>query len=75
MKIIIPELGEGIEKVKIVFWHAEVGDAVNKDDDLLEVTTDKASFNIPAEIAGRLVEKKFDTGDEVKVGDIIGVIR
>ena len=57
------------------FWYIDVGEAVEKDkDDLLEMITDKATFNIPCTVGGTVVELRADEGDTVKVGDVICVI-
>ncbi len=73
-RVILPELGEGIEKATISYWHFEVGQQVNEGDDLVEMATDKAVFNVPAPAAGILKEKFFQDGEEVKVGDTLAEI-
>ena len=66
--IVLPELGEGISKATIAFWHCSVGDYVKKDDDIVEVVTDKATFNIPAEVEGTIEEIYVQIGQEAAVG-------
>lgn len=72
--IVLQELGEGIEKATIACWHKNVGEEVAADEDVVEVVTDKASFNIPSIDKGTIREIKFKEGEEAKVGDTLAVI-
>jgi pyruvate/2-oxoglutarate dehydrogenase complex dihydrolipoamide acyltransferase (E2) component len=73
-KIILPELGEGVKKATVACWHAKVGDQVTKGDEILEVVTDKATFNIEAPASGRLKSILVEDGKESPVGEVLGVI-
>lgn len=73
-KVILPELGEGIEKATISYWYFKVGDKVAEKDDLVEITTDKATFNLPSPSTGTLSEIMFHEGDNVNIGDTLAVI-
>ena len=53
-QVILPELGEGIEGATVTFWYFKEGDAVKEKDDLVELATDKATFNLPSPCAGTL---------------------
>ena len=70
----IPELSEGVTNATISMWHYSVGDSIKRDDDLVELVTDKATFNLPAPAAGKVAKLMFTEGDTVKTGDIIAVI-
>ena len=70
----LPELGEEIEKAIVSFWYFKIGDPVEKDDDLVELATDKATFNVPAGESGCLKEICVKEGSEVKIGDVLAVI-
>jgi pyruvate/2-oxoglutarate dehydrogenase complex dihydrolipoamide acyltransferase (E2) component len=72
--VVLPELGEGIESAVVACWHCKEGDAVLKDDDLLEVVTDKATFNIPTEFSGKVKEIFAVEGKQVKIGETLAVI-
>jgi len=72
--VILPELGEGIEKATVACWHVSVGDKVSKDDDIVELVTDKATFNVSAGTLGTIKEVRFNQGDEAKIGEILAVI-
>lgn len=58
----------------VSYWHVEEGDKVKEGDDLVEMTTDKAAFNVPCPISGILAEILAEEGDLVKVGEVLGVI-
>ena len=71
--IILPELGEGITKATVACWHVRPGDSVTAGQDVVEVVTDKASFNVEAPAAGRL-RVLVPEGKDGKVGAALGVI-
>ena len=73
-EIILPELGEGITKARIAFWHVKVGDSLQKDQEVCEAVTDKASFVIEAPAAGKLKSICVDGGQEGLVGGVLGII-
>lgn len=70
-KITLPELGEGIEEAVVSFWYFSEGDAVDKDADIVELATDKATFNVPAPESGVIKKILFREGETVKVGDVL----
>ena len=70
-KILLPELGEGIEEATVSYWHFSEGDSVNKDDDIAELVTDKATFNIPSPTSGIIKKILHPVGDAVKIGDAL----
>jgi len=74
VNVVLPELGEGIDKAVISYWYFGKGDKVIEKDDLLEVSTDKATFNIPSPCAGVLQEIFFHEGDSVNIGEVLAVI-
>ena len=74
MKVTLPELGEGIDKATITYWHFEVGDSVQTNDDLVEVATDKATFNVPSPCSGILTEVTAPEGETIHVGEVMAVI-
>lgn len=72
--VVVPELGEGIMTASISFWFYKTGDPVKEKDDLVEMTTDKAAFNLPSPATGTLTQILFKEGQQVAVGDVIAVI-
>ena len=73
-KVNLPELGEGIEKATVSYWYFKVGDKVAEKQDLVELTTDKATFNLPSPCLGTLKAIIKEEGSEVKVGETLGII-
>lgn len=74
---VLPSLGDeedAVQTATIAFWLAEVGANLQEGDDLVELTTDKAAFVVPAPAAGRLVERRVGEGDAVRVGDVLGIL-
>ncbi|MBM3253143.1 MAG: biotin/lipoyl-binding protein [Candidatus Omnitrophica bacterium] len=74
IKVVLPELGSEVNEATISYWHFEEGNKVNKDEDLVEMVTDKATFNIPVPCSGTLSKIYFEEGDTVKVGEVIAII-
>lgn len=74
-QVVLPQLGEGIEKAMVAFWHCKVGDQVYKDSDLVELVTDKAVFNVTADFDGVIKEVLIPVGQEAKIGQILAVIK
>lgn len=72
--IILPELGEGITKATVAFWHSKVGDFLQEGDDVVELETDKATFNVPASTPGVLKKIFFKKGQEVRIGEALAVL-
>jgi pyruvate/2-oxoglutarate dehydrogenase complex dihydrolipoamide acyltransferase (E2) component len=72
--IILPELAEGVDKAVVSFWHKDIGESISKGEDLVEMLTDKATFNVPATVTGKLVSVNAEEGQEVKVGDILASV-
>ena len=73
-EIKVPGFGESIQEVQVANWLKEVGDWVNKDDDLVELESEKASQNLPSDFEGVLTEIKVGNGEFAAVGDLLGII-
>jgi pyruvate/2-oxoglutarate dehydrogenase complex dihydrolipoamide acyltransferase (E2) component len=67
----LPELGEGVYEAEVVRWLVKPGDVVKRAQVLLEVLTDKATMEVPAPFAGTIETLKAESGQQVKIGDII----
>ncbi len=71
----LPDLGEDAGDEAIVsFWYAEVGEPVKEKDGVVEMRTDKATFDVPCPVSGKLVEVRARDNDKVKVGGVLGII-
>lgn len=74
VKVYLPDLGENVEKATVSYWYFEEGAAVTEGQDIVEVVTDKATFNVPAPITGTLVEIAAHEGDNIVPGETLGII-
>lgn len=70
----LPELAAGVAKATVSYWHRQKGDAVSQGDDLVEMVTDKATFNVPSPATGRVLEIAAPEGAEVAVGGLLAKI-
>ena len=70
----LPQLGESIEEGVITSWLVEVGDTVEVDQPLVEISTDKVDTEIPSPVAGTVQELRAEVDDTVEVGQVIAVI-
>ncbi|MCD5401193.1 biotin/lipoyl-binding protein [candidate division NPL-UPA2 bacterium] len=70
----LPELGEEVKEATVSYWLHEEGDEVKEGEDLVEMTTDKATFNVPVPTSGILKEISVEEGETVKVGQKLAVI-
>jgi len=72
VEVKLPPLGENAgEEARVSFWYVEPGEHVQKDDDLVQMITDKATFDIPSPVEGRVVELVADEDEEIKVGQVL----
>ena len=72
--VTLPSMGESINEATLTSWLKEVGDKIEIDESIVEVSTDKVDSDVPSDVAGTLVEKKFNVNDVIKVGEVIAVI-
>ncbi|MBD0322153.1 MAG: 2-oxoglutarate dehydrogenase, E2 component, dihydrolipoamide succinyltransferase [Aldersonia sp.] len=72
--VTMPELGESVTEGTVTRWLKSVGDEVEVDEPLLEVSTDKVDTEIPSPVAGTLLEIKAEEDDVVSVGGQLAVI-
>ncbi len=68
---LVPELGENVEAGDVVRIMVKPGDALAKDQPVLELETDKATIEVPSSVAGVIKEIKVKQGDKVKVGQVV----
>lgn len=70
----MPRMGESITEAAIITWFKNVGDAVEIDEPLLEVATDKVDSEIASPVSGVVSQLLFKANDVVKIGDVIATI-
>ncbi|MGG9999040.1 2-oxoglutarate dehydrogenase complex dihydrolipoyllysine-residue succinyltransferase [Pseudovibrio ascidiaceicola] len=73
-EIRVPTLGESVTEATIAQWFKKPGDAVNADEPLVELETDKVTVEVPAPVAGKLDSIDVKEGDTVEVGALLGSI-
>src|SRR5256885_3897646 len=73
-EVVMPQMGESIAEGTITKWFKKVGDRVERDEPLFEISTDKVDAEIPSPAAGVLTEIKFKEGDTVEVNKVIAVL-
>ena len=74
LKIILPKLGESILHATVIQWFKKVGDLVELDEPLLEVSTDKVNSEIPSPYAGRIEAILVAAGQEAEVGQCLATL-
>ena len=73
-QVMMPQMGESIAEGTIVRWIKKVGDPIDKDEPLFEISTDKVDAEIPSPGAGVLLEIKVKEGETVPVNSVVAVI-
>jgi pyruvate dehydrogenase E2 component (dihydrolipoamide acetyltransferase) len=72
--VIMPQMGESIVEGTITKWLKKVGDSVDKDEPLFEISTDKVDAEVPSPLAGVLAEIKFPEGTTVGINTVVAVL-
>jgi pyruvate dehydrogenase E2 component (dihydrolipoamide acetyltransferase) len=72
--VVMPQMGESIAEGTITKWMKNVGDHVDRDEPLFEISTDKVDAEIPSPAAGTLTEIRFKEGDTVEVNTVVAVL-
>jgi pyruvate dehydrogenase E2 component (dihydrolipoyllysine-residue acetyltransferase) len=73
-QVVMPQMGESVAEGTIVRWIKHVGDVVERDEPLFEISTDKVDAEIPSPAAGVLSEIKVKEGETVAVNSVVAVI-
>lgn len=73
-EIKMPKLGQSITEGTIISWSVKVGDTVEEDDVLFEVSTAKVSAEIPSPVEGKVKQLLFNEGDTVAVGTVVAIL-
>src|SRR5438477_3941714 len=72
--VVMPQMGESIAEGTVVRWIKKVGDKVDRDEPLFEISTDKVDAEIPSPSAGILTEIRVKEGETVAVNSVVAVI-
>ncbi len=73
-EIVMPQMGESITEGTVSKWLKAVGDKIDKDEPLLEISTDKVDAEVPSPAAGTLLEIKVNEGETVEVGSVVALV-
>ncbi len=74
VEVVMPQMGESITEGTISKWLKAVGDKIERDEPLLEISTDKVDAEVPAPSAGILLEIRHQEGETVEVGTAVGIV-
>jgi len=74
VEVVMPQMGESITEGTVSKWLKSVGDHVDKDEAVLEISTDKVGAEVPSPGEGTLLEIRYQEGDTVEVGTVLAVI-
>src|SRR5215208_1866184 len=73
-EVVMPQMGESIAEGTITKWLKKVGERVERDEPLFEISTDKVDAEIPSPAAGTLTEVRFKEGETVEVNIVVAVL-
>lgn len=73
--VVMPQMGESVTEGTLTIWLKEIGDRVERDEPLFEITTDKVDAEVPSPVAGVLVERLVETGTTVEINALVAVIQ
>ncbi|MGD8483180.1 MAG: 2-oxoglutarate dehydrogenase complex dihydrolipoyllysine-residue succinyltransferase, partial [Gammaproteobacteria bacterium] len=74
IEVKVPQLPESVTDATLVSWHKSVGDPVNRDENLVDLETDKVVLEVPAPTSGVLKEIRIEDGTTVTSGEVLAVI-
>lgn len=74
IEVKVPQLSESVSEATLVTWHKKEGDAVSRDENLIDIETDKVVLETPAPADGVLVKLVKNGGDSVTSGEVIATI-
>ena len=74
VEVVMPQMGESITEGTVSKWLKQVGEHIEKDEPILEISTDKVDAEVPSPGAGTLLEIRHQEGDTVEVGTVLAVI-
>jgi len=73
-EVVMPQMGESVTEGTVTTWFKEIGEYVERDEALLEITTDKVDAEVPSPSEGVLIERLVEPGETVEVGVVIAVV-
>ena len=73
-EVVMPQMGESITEGTVSKWLKAVGDEIEKDEPLLEISTDKVDAEVPSPAAGKLLAINVEEGETVEVGSVLALV-
>jgi 2-oxoglutarate dehydrogenase E2 component (dihydrolipoamide succinyltransferase) len=73
-EVVLPKMGESVAEATITKWLKNVGDTIEAEESLVEIATDKVDSEVPSPASGVIVQRLFEEGAVVKVGEVIAII-
>ena len=74
IEIKVPQLSESVAEATLLQWHKKVGEAVTRDENLIDIETDKVVLELPSPQAGVLTEIRKEDGATVVAGEVIAIV-
>src|SRR5579863_8798494 len=74
IEVKVPQLPESVQDATLVSWHKKAGDSVNRDENLVDIETDKVVLEVPAPVSGVLKEIRIKDGTTVGAGQVIAIL-
>jgi 2-oxoglutarate dehydrogenase E2 component (dihydrolipoamide succinyltransferase) len=74
IEIKVPALPESVSDATLVAWHKKAGDSISRDENLVDLETDKVVLEVPAPASGRLTEIRIKDGATVTAGDVLAIL-
>lgn len=73
-EVVMPQMGESVAEGTVTVWLKDVGDTVERDEPLFEITTDKVDAEVPSPVDGVLVEKHVEPGETVEINTLVAIV-
>src|SRR5579871_1735186 len=74
IEVKVPQLPESVQDATLVNWHKKPGDSVNRDENLVDIETDKVVLEVPAPVSGVLKEIRVKDGTTVGAGQVLAIL-
>ncbi len=71
----LPQMGESVAEATLTAWLKDIGDSIAPDETVFEIATDKVDSEVPSEVEGVLLEKRFEIDDVIQVGQVVAIIQ
>ena len=74
IEVKVPQLSESVAEATLLSWHKKVGEAVSRDENMIDIETDKVVLELPAPSEGVIVQLLKADGDTVVAGEVIAIM-